>query len=564
MRDYQSLLAEFDPVIAERGLHYFETGRIMTLDETVPDSYCATVCGSEDYEVTVTFDEDGEVEFDCDCPYYDAPWCKHVAAVLYALEAGEYRRYNPGTTKDPLSSEALAQRPSAELAEVICAAAKQFPQVRAWFCARLAEPGNDLESWRMLIRNSAKACSHDGYIPYRLVEDALSGTHDALEHLREWADTTDELPAAVDFALMIIDEMRDISDNADDADGMTLSVAGQATEMLAELTENRIVHVGEDVIRGCWHRLMSFVDDTTRSEWSSGLPQICEKLAEVLPALRPEYEDWLLAQLNRSGDAWHTQYAKEKATLRYYDVLARWHGEEAAFAFAMEHLEQEALRVVLFERHCRNRQYQQAIAWCISAEKLTDSQPGLRRQWQERRYNLYVQLSDIPRQRDLARQMLLEGQREYYQQFKALCAADCWPEEYRKLLDDLRITPKHSGIPVYLHILREEKDVPRLLAFVKKNPSTVFGLYHSLKDKYAVELHSLFISQLEQMAKIASSRAEYQNLCEHILTFHNCCGAEPALAFIVGITQQYPRRTAMQDELKQLRQRIITDQNRAR
>lgn len=563
MRDYQSLLAEFDPVIAERGLHYFETGRIMSLEETVPDSYCATVCGSEDYEVTITFDEGGEAEFDCDCPYYDAPWCKHVAAVLYALEAGKYRRFKPGASVNPLSPETLKQRSSAELTEIICAAAKEFPQVRAWLRARLAEPGNDLDRWRALIRNSAKSYARDGYIPYRCVDAALSGAQDALAHLQEWTGTTDDLPAAVDFTLMIIDEVRDISANMDDADGMTPCIAGEAVEALSQLTENRIVHAGETAIRECWRRLMSFIDDTARSEWNSGLPEICERLADILPALRPEYEEWLLVQLNSHSDAWHVQYAREKATLRYYDVLARWHGEESAFAFALEHPEQEALRVALFERYCRNRQHQQAIAWCISAEKLTDSQPGLHRQWQKRRYDLYVQLGDFPRQRDLARQLLLEGQREYYQQFKALYAADCWPEEYRKLLDDLRTTPKHSGIPVYLHILREEKDTPRLLSFVKKNPSTVFHLYHSLKDEHAEKLHPLFVSQLEQMAKIASGRAEYQKLCEHILTFHNCCGAESALTFIAGLTQQYPRRTAMQDELKQLRQRIITDQNRA-
>lgn len=564
MRDYQSLLAEFDPVIAKRGLHYFETGRIRALEETAPDSFCATVRGSEDYEVTVAFDEDGEAAFDCDCPYDDAPWCKHVAAVLYALEAGEYRRFTSGASKDPLSGDMLAKRSATELAALIRAAAKEFPQVQAWLRARLSEPGNDLESWRTLMRSSAKAYTRDGCVPYRSVENALSGARDALAHLQQWAGTTDDLPAAVDFALMLLNEICDMSDDLDDADGLSSSIAGAAVETLAELAENRIVHAGEAAIRECWRRLRAFLDDSARNEWNSGLLGICERLAEALPELRPEYEAWLLAQMNSPGDAWHLQYAREKAAVRYYDVLNRWHGEEAAFDFAMEHPEQEELRAALFERYCQKGQYQQAIAWCISAEELTEKQPGLRRKWQERRYDLYMKLKDTSSQRNLARQMMLEGQCEYYQPFKALCPADRWEAEYKMLLDDLFATPKRSGIPVYLHILQEEKDTSRLLAYIRQNPGTVFSLYHPLKEQHAGELQPLFLSQLEQMARIASNRTEYQRLCDYILAFCNGCGAAAALAFLDELMPKYPRRKAMLDELKQLGQRIIRDQNHSK
>ncbi len=73
-------------IILTRGLLYYDDGSVLSLEETSPHTYSAKVAGSEVYEVTVTLDDDWEVEdISCTCPYDWSEHCKHEVAVLYAL-----------------------------------------------------------------------------------------------------------------------------------------------------------------------------------------------------------------------------------------------------------------------------------------------------------------------------------------------------------------------------------------------------------------------------------------------------------------------------------------------
>ena len=54
------------------------------------NTYFATVCGSEEYEVEITVKKDTVTLMYCDCPYAEIDNCKHMAAMLYELEV--YRK----------------------------------------------------------------------------------------------------------------------------------------------------------------------------------------------------------------------------------------------------------------------------------------------------------------------------------------------------------------------------------------------------------------------------------------------------------------------------------------
>ena len=77
----------FSPQILSRGRNYYQNGAVSQLTRNAK-GYTAVVEGTEDYCVEVEM-EGSTVEFmDCDCPYAeDGNNCKHMAAVLYAIEA---------------------------------------------------------------------------------------------------------------------------------------------------------------------------------------------------------------------------------------------------------------------------------------------------------------------------------------------------------------------------------------------------------------------------------------------------------------------------------------------
>ena len=76
----------FPPHIAERGLLYFQQGKVRNIQKTSAGRYRAEVCGSENYSVWLKLDSDLYIkDGGCDCPYGWA--CKHMAALWYAVRA---------------------------------------------------------------------------------------------------------------------------------------------------------------------------------------------------------------------------------------------------------------------------------------------------------------------------------------------------------------------------------------------------------------------------------------------------------------------------------------------
>lgn len=75
----------FTPLILGRGKKYFEEGRVSCI-RRVTNTYIADVEGTDEYEVEITIENGGIKEMLCNCPYAETDNCKHMAAVLCALE----------------------------------------------------------------------------------------------------------------------------------------------------------------------------------------------------------------------------------------------------------------------------------------------------------------------------------------------------------------------------------------------------------------------------------------------------------------------------------------------
>lgn len=91
----------FSPHIAERGLLYFQQGKVRDIQKTSAGRYRAKVCGSENYSVWLKLDSDLYIkDGGCDCPYGGA--CKHMAALWSAVRA---------QTPDKQADESGVQQP---------------------------------------------------------------------------------------------------------------------------------------------------------------------------------------------------------------------------------------------------------------------------------------------------------------------------------------------------------------------------------------------------------------------------------------------------------------------
>ena len=76
---------EFAPHILARGKKYFEEGCVRRIQRS-NNTYFADVTGTYEYEVEITIEDGAIAERKCNCPYGESDNCKHMAAVLCALE----------------------------------------------------------------------------------------------------------------------------------------------------------------------------------------------------------------------------------------------------------------------------------------------------------------------------------------------------------------------------------------------------------------------------------------------------------------------------------------------
>lgn len=81
--DFERYIA---PVVLEMGEECFYNGGVRGIKESEPGTWIAEVRGAFVNRVRVGIRRDRVTEWRCTCSFDDGPVCKHVVAVLLALE----------------------------------------------------------------------------------------------------------------------------------------------------------------------------------------------------------------------------------------------------------------------------------------------------------------------------------------------------------------------------------------------------------------------------------------------------------------------------------------------
>lgn len=118
----------FNPRILDRGREYHHQGKVLRMTHSGNEIH-AVVEGSEPYEVSIRFSRGIPKEAACSCPYASGGEpCKHMAAVMFALEELDYV---PEDEPEALTwTEALAQLPAEALRVLVRNLAEDTPELQ--------------------------------------------------------------------------------------------------------------------------------------------------------------------------------------------------------------------------------------------------------------------------------------------------------------------------------------------------------------------------------------------------------------------------------------------------
>ena len=527
-------------VILGRGWDYYESGRIESL-EFEDGEWLAEVSGGEDYCVSVLLSENGEIlRSYCDCPYEFGEYCKHQAAVFYALKNLPKQEMECQKIQKTDIRSLLSAQSKETLIAILAEFAKNDRQIRNDLLLRFSDADNLTDKARNLIKSSVKKAMHGGFVEYGCTDQAIEGAEKVLEMAGDMAQDL-SLASRVEMLIVVLEEMMELLEDCDDSDGEVGGIIEEAIQGIDSVISKLDKSFGDkpeifDLITD--HALSSQYEG-----WSSWQ-------LDMLGACVPLCGDALLRKRLESclADFFTDTYDKKHAQRIQAQIIADFDGENAADAYRAQNLDNSDFRRLLIEKTVSQGQLESALELCLKGEKLDAGYPGLVKQWQEIRYSIHERMDDMPTQINLARTFVLDGNFDYYAKLKLLYSSAEWPS----VLEDLLAEFDERSDRVYVKILIEEGLKQLLLAYCRQKPWSLPGLYRHLIPDYADEISPLFEKLIRLEAGRASDRKGYRTVCGIIQNYMHACGESATRVLITDLFVTYKKRPAFVDELKKV------------
>lgn len=441
-----------DPLVLMRGQEYHRDGRVVALEQAGDNAWRAEVEGTDDYEVQVEWDTEGELSSACTCPYDGGPVCKHVIAVLLAIadaqpetHIAEAIQISPSgsgqvrTILDGLSHEALV--------DILVGLAENDREISLDLRARFgAEPFDKATALRLAREALRLGEDRHGSIDYWGASRAASGL-DSLLSRAGMVLGGGRAGEAVPIAQAVLESAAGAYGNADDSMGLLGDCIGIALNLLREAG----AHLDETQRRELLDYCLALAPAAPYRgfDWGWELAQVAADLI-AQPDERSRVSMLLdtMAELHAGeGAGFRTGivgYDRETAAQIKLSVVEREDGAQAGLRLIQDHIHLDAFRERLIQHHLERGELAEvkrlSTDWLAEHSAAGHAHP---------RYHLDTLLEVARREEDtpevlrLARLLLLyTGDLKYYELIKRKLPARAWPETLGALIQDLEPTSR--------------------------------------------------------------------------------------------------------------------------
>ncbi|MDR1619584.1 MAG: SWIM zinc finger family protein [Clostridiales bacterium] len=541
----------FEDKILRRGYDYYTSGCVSSL-EFDGEEWIVEVRGSDLYTVLVTLSETGEIEKTaCDCPYDWGPFCKHQAAVFYALRKAPKQnmaaKKRPKEPKETLA-DVLGKLDKSTLLSVLLEYAQRDGQMEESLLLRFSQKKDAVKHAKALIKSSIRAVTHRGFVEYRDVGAATAGAHEVLR----MADGMQHDPLArASLCVLVAKEMMNLMENCDDSNGHAGGAISMAICQLNDIIENlpQAYPDTEKLFALLFGHACAELYDGW-NDWRMEILAACVPLCGN-PMLRKQLEEYLLSLQADDRKEYYSRHRAGEAQKITHGLIAHFDGAAAAQAYIEAHLDNSDFRKIAIEAAIAKNALAKALALCLDGEEADVTHTGLVSDWMAYRFQIYEKQSDTGGMRKLAEDFVTDGAFAYYTRLKKLYPPEEWPPVLNRLL--LALEHGRYRHHAYVQLLVAEKLYDRLLRYCREYPPALERLYPHLIPAYQKELDPLFAAYIRRQAEQANGRKQYQKLCGLMRHYQKACGAVSAKALKRDLMATYPRRRAMMEELDSLK-----------
>ncbi len=555
--EYLSLLNFEDFIekkIIGRGRDYYYGGNVTELEEEGENRYVASVEGSEDYRVEVRLDGKNRiVDSTCDCPYDLGEYCKHQAAVFYALR--ELRLKTPGKERPRPKKQSLKEilegLDKSELIEIIMELAENR-EIKNALLLKYSTDADELTACKKLISASVKKYSRRGFVEWDDVGNAVEGAIKVLDIL-EAKIRSGRAEASVEICMLLLSEMMKLLDACDDSDGIVGDIIRQSIEMMEEAAQNAAESPDAGKRKEIFLKIIKEAENRRYDGWTDWRLDILGGCAWFCgeAGLRSTLEARLEKIFPQTTDDWGNNYLAARIQLLRLQIIRLFDPPEQAEAFVRENIRYSEFRELAINASLEKGECERVLELCADGIKRDAKYAGLVHKWKEYCFKAYEQLGDKDRQRALALEFVYSNEYGYFEKLKNLCGKNEWPSVLNGILN--KFEEKAYPPDIYVRILIHEKLTKKLLAYCQRNISRIVQLYPYIVPEFQNEVGEIFIKYIEESAQAASDRKAYKKVCEIIRACQKACGNSEAEKIRRRLMENYPRRPAFLEELSGMR-----------
>jgi len=541
--------------ILDRGFNYYMDGRVVESYGLGDDKYVFYIEGSDDYEVTVEVGENGDILYsECNCPYDFGPVCKHEAAAYFQLveilnQMTSNGKVNGKPSRRSSLPEVLSALSKDELLEIIIDIVNDDEALENSLIVKYSNSGQELESCQQLINAIVrKYKGRNGFINYRDIGAFTS----EMESVAEKARTTQNPLLAVDIALLLLGEAINAFQYADDSGGDIGSLVMETLELITEIAAIQSVkaHQRTEV----FEKLLSFSDHPIFDGWEDfrmDLLEICLEFADDA-IHREQLRRIMESMLDEESSDRYTNYKNERILQLLFQLIEQYGTQEEAEQFIHGHLQFSSFREELINQCIQKKNYHKVIELALEGEMQDEPYRGLIAKWKKFRYIAYKCLALKEEQQKLAKELLFDGEFEYYQDLKEL-TSEYQCDFYLCLKQELKSGKGWDARRIFLKVIETENDLEEMLEFVKDNPSYIEEYAEKLVKPFKEEVIELYKKYIESIARDSSNRREYRIICQKIKRYTKIAGKTKQEELINQLKDLYRKRPAFIDELGKMK-----------
>ena len=531
----------FKSHILERGYDYYTSGAVTEL-ETDKDAVYATVCGTEDYKVSIHLNDDKIDYMYCSCPYAaDDNNCKHMAAVLYAYEEKDsYEAASDIEKTVNAADEAFVRR-------FLISALQKDEKLRSRFTLALSAPDDfDINYYKSLVNGIAEEHSdndgyinyHDAYYFYEEISGLLSSEAAHLIKNKRFDD-------ALELSLFMIEFLCEL--DIDDSDGYITSLLYICEEILQDIIDECGEGTKEKVFKKILKSVQKSPYDLAQACFNNFLMSNFQEKKYFNDKLA--YIDKMIEFYDRSDSDYYKYSMSEYLTARL-KLMKEICGDDEIEMFCRKYWTYSDVRNFLTDKYIEEEKYKEAITILIESLKMDKGYKGLVTEYLDKLKGLYKITNDYDNYVNTLWQAVLEAfDMANYKELKEQYTENEWEEKRERVFESMRSLYQKAEVfyteGLYYRLLECAISFKGLDVISRYKDVLVPLFPRKVIDKYTDEV--------KKEAAIASNRAIYKSIVSVLREMRELPQGEERVQEIVSEwKEKYRRRKAMMEELKAL------------